>query len=71
MRLTAGRILRTLIARGIAENTIADAGRCMARGYVGRGEWTSYHDRAPEGASYCRVCGRLVLRGFGAWWDIP
>lgn len=65
MRLTAAAVIRVLIAR----SDLPSAGRCMARGYVGRGDWTSYHDRAPQGASLCGVCGRQVLRGFGAWWD--
>lgn len=67
MRLTVRAALRAMIARG----DLTSAGRCMARGYIGRSEWITYHDRAPQGVSFCEVCGRQVLRGFGAWWDAP
>lgn len=71
MRLTARRAMSIIIENAIAAGEIASAGRCMARGVPGHRLWTSYHDEAPQGVSWCRVCGRRVLRGFGTWWDAP
>lgn len=27
------------------------------------------HPEAPAGISYCHVCGRMVIRGWGRWWE--
>lgn len=42
---------------------LPDAGYCCAP-IAG-----SMHPVAPIGASHCRACGRVVLRGEGRWWE--
>jgi hypothetical protein len=63
--VSARLALTVLVDRG----DLSGAGACMARGYVGRYGWTSYHPNAPHGWSGCTVCGRVVIRGAGRWWD--
>jgi hypothetical protein len=43
------------------------AGKCMLR--YGLGRYSMYHPGAPAGQSYCDVCGRVVFRGMGRWWE--
>jgi len=43
------------------------AGKCMLR--YGLGRYSMYHPQAPDGQSYCDVCGRAVFRGMGRWWE--
>lgn len=59
---------RGLIRAQLANGWLPAAGRCMVRLGPGR-LYATFHDEAPAGASHCRVCDRLVLRGEGRWWE--
>lgn len=44
------------------------AGQCKVR--IGGGRtYATFHDSAPRGLSACPVCGRMVTRGLGRWWE--
>lgn len=58
---------RGLVKTQYANGWLPPAGRCLVRMSPGR-LYATFHDKAPTGASHCRKCGRLVLRGEGRWW---
>jgi hypothetical protein len=41
-----------------------EAGMCLGS-ILGR---PRPHAQAPRGLSWCRTCGRTVMRGLGRWW---
>jgi hypothetical protein len=47
---------------------LPNAGRCMSRLAPGR-IYATFHDRAPAGVSLCPICGQLVIRARGRWWE--
>jgi len=58
---------RGLVKVQYSNGWLQEAGRCMIRMSPGR-TYATFHDQAPVGASHCRICKRVVLRGEGRWW---
>lgn len=55
---------RGLVKTQRSNGWLRKAGRCTVR----YGAGAAFHPEAPIGASHCRICGRVVLRGEGRWW---
>lgn len=60
--------MKTIVNMLIDRGDLAKAGPCWVR-VAGARRLATYHPAAPAGVSVCGVCGQLVLRGLGRWWE--